>query len=60
MARVLKCPICGADALDSSEQQPLASSVPIGPDAVIVCHCSENHRFVTSLKETPLSAKQAA
>ena len=69
---VLKCPVCGCEAADLSQQQPLAApqSVDKSEAEVVVCHCIESHRFVVSLDEhviaqaetrpTPLQPKWCA
>lgn len=42
---VLKCPVCGSDAVDSNQQKATFSA------DTVVCHCAMSHRFLVSLRE---------
>ena len=54
---VLRCPVCGCEAADLSQQKPLAAPQPVDKsDAeVVICHCIESHRFVVLLDEHVLA-----
>ena len=47
---VPRCPICGYEAVDLSQQATHSASQSMGnSDAeVVICHCKESHRFVVS------------
>jgi len=52
---VLKCPVCGCDAVDFGQQETFSASaegwVTQGDANIVVCHCALSHRFTTSLNE---------
>jgi hypothetical protein len=51
---VPRCPICGCEADDLSQQETLAApqSVDKSDAKVLICHCVQSHRFVVSVVET--------
>jgi len=54
----LICPICGCEAVESKELGTLFAnfSGAILESDVLICHCPENHRFVTPSREYPVAA----
>ena len=50
---VLRCPVCGCEALDLSQPKTLAApqSVDKSDAKVLICHCVQSHRFVVSVAE---------
>jgi hypothetical protein len=44
-----KCPVCGCEAVDSSQQKTLPIQQFVTEN--IVCHCLASHRFVVSWQE---------
>jgi hypothetical protein len=50
---VPRCPVCGCDAADLSQQETLAAPQSMDkPDAeFVICHCIQSHRFVVSVVE---------
>jgi hypothetical protein len=50
---VPRCPVCGCEAADLSEQgmDAAAQSVEKSHAEIMVCHCVESHRFVVSVEE---------
>jgi hypothetical protein len=51
------CPICGGEVFDWIQQQS-PSSAQAGNETevgVIICHCSESHRFLAPSKEDVLT-----
>lgn len=50
---VPRCPVCGCDADDLSQQETLVAPPSMDkPDAeLVICHCTQSHRFVVSLVE---------
>jgi hypothetical protein len=50
---VPRCPVCGCDAADLSQQESLAAppSMDKSDAEVVICHCMQSHRFVVSLAE---------
>jgi hypothetical protein len=59
---VPRCPVCGCDADDLSQRETRAA--PQSPDkseaAVVICHCTQSHRFVVSLVEIADGAEYEA
>lgn len=55
---VPRCPVCGSEAVDSSQQDTHSVSQTMNESSakIVICHCSEKHRFVASLKERALAA----
>ncbi len=47
------CPVCGREAVDVNQQEifSAAQSIEKSGVAVLICHCTESHRFVVSPKE---------
>ena len=45
---VLKCPVCGSDAVDSDQQE---TTLPTADANIVVCHCSMSHRFLVAVRE---------
>jgi hypothetical protein len=54
---VPRCPVCGGEAADLSEQEmdAAARSVEKSHAELMVCHCVESHRFVVSVEERVLA-----
>jgi hypothetical protein len=54
---VLRCPLCGCEALDFTQPKTLAAlqSLDKSDAEVVICHCMESHRFVVSLHEHVLA-----
>jgi hypothetical protein len=49
---VPKCPVCGCEAADLSQQTLTApQSGDKWGEQVVICHCMQSHRFVVSLPE---------
>jgi hypothetical protein len=50
---VPRCPVCGCDAADLTQQETLAAprSMDQSDAEVVICHCMQSHRFVVSLAE---------
>ena len=50
---VLKCPVCGSDAVDSNQQGTTFSAEGrvTQADDIVVCHCAMSHRFAVALRE---------
>ena len=52
---VLKCPVCGSDAVDLDQQETSSASargwVTQSDANIVVCHCAMSHRFLVSLSE---------
>jgi hypothetical protein len=50
---VPRCPVCGCDAGELSQRETRAAPQPMDkPDAeVVICHCTQSHRFVVSRME---------
>ena len=44
-----KCPLCGCEAVDSSQQQTLPTQPSVTEN--VVCHCLAGHRFVVLWQE---------
>jgi hypothetical protein len=50
---VPRCPVCGCNAFELSQQETLAArqSMDKSDGEVVICHCVQSHRFVVSRVE---------
>ncbi len=59
---VPRCPVCGSEADDLSQRETRAALQSMDkPDAeLVICHCTQSHRFVVSLVEIADGAEYEA